>query len=184
MKTWGRSSKQSTKAMNILCSPCVLTVCRFHILANNVLFVSKFSDKTNIGTFPLTWEVKSQALYFLHFANESHTALLWKRWDVTYISFQIGCILSRITCGKWGEGRGMGKEKDFLAGSLQRRDRLLTLVFLDFPGGSAGKESSFNAGDLGLIPWLGRSPGKGKGYPLQYSGLENSIDCIQRVGHE
>ena len=41
-----------------------------------------------------------------------------------------------------------------------------------------------NAGDLGLIPWLGRSPGKGKGYPLRYSGLENSIDCIQRVGHE
>ena len=52
-------------------------------------------------------------------------------------------------------------------------------VFLGFPCGSAGKESSCNAGDLGLIPRLGRSPGKGKGYPLQYSGLENSIDCIQ-----
>ena len=34
-----------------------------------------------------------------------------------------------------------------------------------------------NAGDLGLIPGLGRSPGEGKGYPLQYSGLENSMDC-------
>ena len=45
---------------------------------------------------------------------------------------------------------------------------------LDFPGGSAGKESTCNAGDLGLIPGLGRSPGEGKGYPLQYSGLENS----------
>ena len=44
--------------------------------------------------------------------------------------------------------------------------------------GSAGKESACNAGDLGLIPGLGRSPGEGKGYPLQYSGLENSIDCI------
>ena len=40
------------------------------------------------------------------------------------------------------------------------------------------KESSHNAGDLGLIPGLGRSPGEGKGYPLQYSGLENSMDCI------
>ena len=47
-----------------------------------------------------------------------------------------------------------------------------------FPCGSAGQESTCNAGDLGPIPGLGRSPGEGKGYPLQYSGLENSIDCI------
>ena len=45
------------------------------------------------------------------------------------------------------------------------------------PCGSAGKESACNAGDLGLIPRLGRSPGEGNGYPLQYSGLENSMDC-------
>ena len=51
---------------------------------------------------------------------------------------------------------------------------LYTLVtyILGFPGGSAGKESAYNAGDLGSIPGLGRSPGEGKGYPLQYSGLE------------
>ena len=49
---------------------------------------------------------------------------------------------------------------------------------LGFPGGSAGKESACNAGDLGSILGLGRSPGEGKGYPLQYSGLENSMDCI------
>ena len=46
------------------------------------------------------------------------------------------------------------------------------------PCGSAGKESPCNAGDLGSIPELGRSPGKGKGYPLQYSGLENPLECI------
>ena len=46
-----------------------------------------------------------------------------------------------------------------------------------FPCGSAGKESACNAGDLGLVPGLGRSPGGGKCYPLQYSGLENSMDC-------
>ena len=46
------------------------------------------------------------------------------------------------------------------------------------PCGSAGKESAFNEGDLGLIAGLGRSPEEGKGYPLQYSGLENSMDCI------
>ena len=47
-----------------------------------------------------------------------------------------------------------------------------------FPGGSTSKESTCNAGDLGSIPGLGRSPGEGKSYPLQYSGLENSVDCI------
>ena len=55
------------------------------------------------------------------------------------------------------------------------------------PGGSAGKESPYNAGDLGSVPGLGRSPGEGKGYPLQYSCLENSMDCIvpgvTRAGH-
>ena len=59
-----------------------------------------------------------------------------------------------------------------------RRDRLPTPVFLGFPCGSAGKESTCNAGDLGFIPGLARSPGEGKGYPFQYFGLENSMDCI------
>ena len=45
-----------------------------------------------------------------------------------------------------------------------------------FPGGSAGKESACNVGDLDSIPGLGRSPGEGNDYPLQYSGLENSMD--------
>ena len=49
---------------------------------------------------------------------------------------------------------------------------------MGFPCGSAGKESTYNEGELGLIPGLGRSPGEGKGYPLQYSGLENSMDHI------
>ena len=47
---------------------------------------------------------------------------------------------------------------------------------LSFPGGSGGKESACNAGDLGSIPGLGRSPGGGNGYPLQYSCLKNSMD--------
>ena len=53
-----------------------------------------------------------------------------------------------------------------------------TLSLEGFPCGSAGKEFSCNVGDLGSIPGLGRSPGEGTGYPLQYSGLENSMDCI------
>ena len=77
-----------------------------------------------------------------------------------------------------------------LQSMLKSRDiTLLTKVYLvksmvfpvvctGFPCGSAGKESTCNAGDLGSIPGLERSPGEEKGYPLQYSGLENSTDCI------
>ena len=64
-----------------------------------------------------------------------------------------------------------------LGRSAWGRHRLPTPLFLGlFPGGSASKESACNEGDLGSIPGLGRSPGEGKGYPLQHSGLENSMD--------
>ena len=85
-------------------------------------------------------------------------------------------------------GSSAGKESAYNAGgpwfdSWVRkipwgRDRLPTPVFLGFSCGSTGKESTCNVGDLGLIPGLGRSPREGNCYPLQYSGLENSIDCI------
>ena len=65
-------------------------------------------------------------------------------------------------------------------------------TYTHFPGGSAGKESACNAGDLGLIPGLGRSPGERNGNPLQYSCLDNSMDepgglqsrVSQRVRHD
>ena len=72
---------------------------------------------------------------------------------------------------------------------------LFPLGTVGFPGGSAGRESTCNAGDLGLIPGLGRSPGEEKGYPRQYSCLENSMEggswgaivqgggVLQKVGH-
>ena len=49
---------------------------------------------------------------------------------------------------------------------------------LGFPGGSDSKDSTCNAEDLGSIPGLGGSPVEGKGYPLQHSGLENSMECV------
>ena len=49
---------------------------------------------------------------------------------------------------------------------------------MGFPCGSAGKESTCNEGDLSSIPGLGRFPGEGKGYPLHYSDLQNSMDCM------
>ena len=68
-----------------------------------------------------------------------------------------------------------------------RRDRLHTPVFLGFPCGLGGKESACNVGDLGSIPGLGRSPGEGKGYPLQYSALawrswgRKELDMTERL---
>ena len=62
--------------------------------------------------------------------------------------------------------------------SSQRNSRTVGSYFQGFPGGSAGKESTCNMGDLGLIPGLGRSPGEGSNCPLQYSGLENSMYCM------
>ena len=59
---------------------------------------------------------------------------------------------------------------------LLRRDELPTAVILGFPGGSDGKEFACKMGDLGLIPGLGRSLGRGHGNPLQYSCLENPMD--------
>ena len=59
---------------------------------------------------------------------------------------------------------------------------------MGFPGGLAGKESVCNVGDLGSVPGLGSSSGEGKVYPLQYSGLENSMTVqslgLQTVGHD
>ena len=65
-----------------------------------------------------------------------------------------------------GDGRKVGKIR-------WRRDMLPTLVFLGFPCGSAGKEYAHNTGELGSIPGLGRSPGEGRSYILQYSDLED-----------
>ena len=55
----------------------------------------------------------------------------------------------------------------------------ITMRVMGFLGGSDGKEFTCNGGDLGSVPGLGRFPGEGKGYPLQNSGLENSMDCCK-----
>ena len=64
-----------------------------------------------------------------------------------------------------------------IIGKLVKKERPPTPVFLGFPSGSVGEESACNAGDRGLIPGLGRSPGEGNSYSFQYFGLENSMDC-------
>ena len=64
----------------------------------------------------------------------------------------------------------------------RRRDRLPTPVFLGFPGGSESRESTCNVEVPDSVSRLGRSPGEWKSYPLQYSGLENPMDCIVQGG--
>ena len=92
-------------------------------------------------------------------------------------------------CGSAGKESACNAEDLGLISGLGRfpwrRERLPTPVFLGFSCGSAGKESACSAGDLGSIPGLGRSPEEGKGYLLQFSGLENSMDriVISSVAH-
>ena len=84
----------------------------------------------------------------------------------------------------WSTGSMCPHFSSFSAGALVaahgllRRDRLPIPVFWASHCGSADKESTCNVGDLGSIPGWRRSPGEGNGYPRQYSGLENSMDCI------
>ena len=91
--------------------------------------------------------------------------------------------LEKTHRGSWSQSRD---EADILC--TKPVSPFSSLMAEGFPGGSAGKESSCNAGVLGSTPGLGRSPGEGKGYPLQCSGLENSMDCVcpgsQRVRHD
>ena len=61
---------------------------------------------------------------------------------------------------------------------VQKFEQSFHCLSLGSPSGSVDKESACNVGDLGSIPGLGRSPGEVNGYPLQYSGLENSMDCV------
>ena len=86
-----------------------------------------------------------------------------------------------LQIGRDAKGKGEKERYTHLNAEFQRiarRDKKAFLSDLGFPCGSAGKESARNAGGLGLIPGLGRFSGGGNSYPLQYSGLENSMDCI------
>ena len=88
------------------------------------------------------------------------------------IALQYSCLENSVDRGAWWAAvHGVTKSRTQLK-------RLSMHTCVVFPGGSNGEASARNAGDLCSIPGLGRSPGEGKDYPLQYSGLENSMDCI------
>ena len=93
-----------------------------------------------------------------------------------FLGFPHSSVGKESACNAGDPVQFLGRE------DLLERDRLPTPVFWGFPCGSAGKESTHNAGDLGSNPGFGRYPGERKGYPLQYPGLENSMDSPW--GHE
>ena len=110
------------------------------------------------------------------FSNESALCIRWlKYWTKYWPNW--ASLIAQLVESTFNAG---DPDNSWVRKIHWRRDRLPTPVFLGFPCGSVGKESACNARDLGSIPGLGRSPGEGKGYPLQYSGLENSMDCIVR----
>ena len=94
-------------------------------------------------------------------------------WLFVTLGFPNSSVVKESTCNA-----GDSSSISWFGKICWRKDRLPTPVFLGFPCGSVGKESACNVGDLSSISGFGRSTGEGKGYPLQYSGLENSMDCI------
>ena len=109
-------------------------------------------------------------------------------WQATsLLSFSAGFHLLLLLFCLLFSHSSVGKESICNAGGpglipvckdLLEKNKLPTRALLGFPCGSAGKESACNERNLGSIPGLGRCPGEEKGYPLQYSGLENSMNCI------
>ena len=123
---------------------------------------------------------KSDALEFMRPFQSKHThlgALSWE-WFEFILSLLFYPSSSFFLVSNWAITFGVSETHGLFITFSLIIFRVYALPLLGFPCGSAGKESACSAGDLGSIPGLGRSPGEGKGYPLQYSGLENSLDCI------
>ena len=96
---------------------------------------------------------------------------------IDFLHFLLICVDTLLVIRSWLQSLDDRSLQHKLS-TFQLLDCLPPFSELGFPDISAGKDSACNAGDLGPIPGLGRSPGERKGYPLLYSGLENSMDCI------
>ena len=105
------------------------------------------------------------------------TAVLWEGMEAAILVTSLWLILPKVSGRCFSSSSAQITSVHWVLPHLSFPFSL-PLLGIGFPGSSVGKESAFNARDLGLIPGLGRSPGEGKGYPLQYSGPENSMGCI------
>ena len=140
-------------------------------------FVKLFKTWESIYALMINENKMISRMYF-NFRNKkcSYTFVMYKNGKEVYLSPMRASLIAQLV-------KNLPAMQEipvrFLVGKIRwRRDRLPTPVFFGFPCGSAGKESACTAGNLGSIPGLGRSPGEGKGYPIWYSGLENSVGCI------
>ena len=113
----------------------------------------------------------------LHSGQFRHTQLPGSLGNVV---FQLSAWACKVKLDLCQQNRREGRWNKLRPGSstFSRCSFLSALYCQSFSGGSAGKESACNEGGLGSISRLGRCPGEGKGYPLQYSGLVNPMDCI------
>ena len=155
---------------------CVLILCPA-TLPNSLMTSSSFlvafwgfstysiMSSTNSDSFVLLFQFEFISFSSLISMVRTSKTIFNKKWH-EWIS--LSCDLRWDTC--W-----FSLLRRMLAIGLSCR--VFVTLRLGFPCGSAGKESACNEGDLGSIPGLGRSPGEGKGYPLQCSGLESSMDC-------
>ena len=107
--------------------------------------------------------------------------IVFKSTDITLLTkvHRVKALVFPVVmygCESWTIKKAEHRRIDTFELWCWRSDRLPTPVFLAFPGGSSGKESACNVEDHGSSPGLGRSPGEGNSYPLQYSCLENPMD--------
>ena len=134
------------------------------------------SFETPLSTFSA---VLSNALYISTHVTWKPGSLFGGCWAKRHNQAKEREKEGMVTCSKWEPWGSFPRQclsEQPSWGSFKLR--YMHIHEFGFPGGSAGKESACNAGNLGSIPGLGRFPGEGKGYPLQYSGLGNSLDCI------
>ena len=113
--------------------------------------------------------------------NEHNCAVVWKSLVLPFLGIGIKNDLFQSCKDDEKPNRAVKISRDnYRKESEWTHLNILAInfIYVGCPCGSAGKESTCNVGDLGSIPGLRGSPGEGKGYAFQYSGLENSTDCV------
>ena len=149
--------------------------------AATVRHVSEFSGDASLQTSPGWYQAKQRLAALTNSAQITDFCCCFRPWSsglVCYTAIEKWYIIE----GTWGLVTKIWQKCHFhcrlrheVPSPPQQMFVDKCIVYKGFPCGSAGKESACNVGDLGSIPGLGRSPGNGKGYPFQYSGLENSM---------
>ena len=135
---------------------------------------------SRVWLFETLWTIAHQAPLSMEFSRQEHWSGLPcpSPGNFPNPGIETTSLSSPALAGRFFTTRAPWETWEPLSKSYPSKGYTVDFSFLGLPCSSAGKESACNVGDLGSIPELGRSLGEGKGYTLQYSGLENSMDCI------